>query len=220
MGKERAAAMPQRRHLSRRVVLATAASLLLAAPGRAANRPILVFGDSLVAGLGLAAQDGIVAQLQKALDGAGAHVTLINGGVSGDTTATARDRLDWALGDNPAGVLLELGANDMLEGVPVETIRRNLEAILATLAARKLPVFLAGMKANRSLGSDYVTAFDALYPALARTYGATLYPFFLDGVALDPKLNQGDLMHPNAAGVALIVKAMLPAFMAWLAKLA
>jgi len=200
------------------MLLATA-GLLLAPPARAASKPILVFGDSLVAGLGLTEGDGFVAQLQTALDRAGAGATLINGGVSGDTTATARDRLDWALGDNPAGVFVELGANDMLQGLPVDTIHANFAAILGELAQKKLPVFLAGMKANRGLGADYVTAFDALYPMLARQYGATLYPFFLDGVALDPKLNQADMMHPNAAGVAVIVKALLPPFTAWLAKL-
>lgn len=195
-----------------------AAACLMVSPAFAANKTILVFGDSLVAGLGLADADGFVAQMQAALDKAKLGVTLINGGVSGDTTATALDRLDWALGDNPDGVLLELGANDMLQGIPVDTIRGNLEAILSKLAAKGLPVFMAGMHANRGLGADYATAFDALYPALASQFGATLYPFYLDGVALDPKLNQSDLMHPNAKGVAIIVGRMLPSFTAWLAK--
>jgi acyl-CoA thioesterase-1 len=206
---------------SRRAVLAGLAALALpVTPSRAATRTVLVFGDSLVAGLGLAENEGFVAQMQAALDTTAPGTTLVNGGVSGDTTSTALARLDWALGDNPDGVLLELGANDMLQGVPVATVRQNLDAILQKLAAKKLPVFIAGMEANRGLGADYVTAFDALYPALAKTYGATLYPFYLEGVALDPKLNQPDMIHPNAAGVAEIVKRMLPAFTAWVAKLA
>jgi acyl-CoA thioesterase-1 len=186
---------------------------------RAANKTVLVLGDSLVAGLGLSEPDGFVAQMQAALDKANAGVTLINGGVSGDTTATALDRLDWALGDMPSGVLVELGANDMLQGVAAGTVSLNLDAILAKLTQQKLPIFLAGMKANRGLGPDYVMAFDSIYPTLAANYGATLYPFYLDGVALDPKLNQADLMHPNAKGVAVIVGKMLPAFTAWLAEL-
>jgi acyl-CoA thioesterase I len=214
--------MPIFHKSSRRAVLAllgAGAALLLARPAAAAQRRVLVFGDSLVAGLGLPEGDGFVAQLQGALDKANAGVALINGGASGDTTATALGRLDWALGDTPDGVLLELGANDMLQGVPAATVRQNLEAILAKLADARLPVFMAGMKANRGLGGDYVAAFDAIYPALAAQYRASLYPFYLDGVALDPKLNQADLMHPNAAGVRVIVERMLPSFTQWVAKL-
>ena len=180
---------------------------------------MLVFGDSLVAGYGLADSDGFVAQMQAALDKANAGVTLVNGGVSGDTTASALDRLDWTLGDKPDGVLLELGANDMLQGLPVDAIRDNLDAILGKLSALKLPVFIAGMRANRGLGDDYVKAFDALYPDLVAQYGATLYPFYLDGVALDPKLNQADAIHPNAQGVAVIVGKMEPSLLAWLGEL-
>jgi len=194
---------------------AITATIVLGQPARAANRTVLVFGDSLVAGLGLPEAEGFVAQLQAALDKAGAGITLINGGVSGDTTATALDRLDWALGDKPDGVLVELGANDMLQGLPVDGVRQNLDAILGKLGDAHLPVFMAGMKANRGLGADYVTAFDGLYPALVAKHAATLYPFFLDGVALDPALNQADLMHPNGAGVGVIVKRLLPGFLAW-----
>jgi acyl-CoA thioesterase-1 len=206
---------------SRRSLLAALAVLpvLAALPASARERTVLVFGDSLVAGLGLPADQGFVPHMQAALDKAKAGVTLVNGGVSGDTTTTALARLDWALGDDPDGVLLELGANDMLEGVPVATIAANLDAIMKKLVARKLPVFIAGMKANRGLGADYASAFDALYPALAKKYGATLYPFFLDGVALDPSLNQPDMVHPNEKGVAVIVARMLPALTAWLGKL-
>ena len=214
--------MPLRHQTSRRTALLLLAATVagLALPTRAAGKTVLVFGDSLVAGLGLSDADGFVAQMQAALDRAGGGVTLVNGGVSGDTTAMALDRLDWALGDKPDGVLLELGANDMLQGVPVDTVRQDLDAIMDKLKAAGLPVFIAGMKANRGLGADYTTAFDALYPALAEKYGATLYPFYLDGVALDPKLNQPDMIHPNAKGVAVIVRKLLPSFTARLAKLA
>ena len=157
--------------------------------------------------------------MQAALDRAAAGVTLVNDGVSGDTTAAGLARLDWSLADKPDAVLLELGANDMLQGIPVDTARANLEAIMDRLAGLKIPVFIAGMKANRGLGADYAGAFDALYPNLAGRYGATLYPFFLDGAALDPGLNQPDLMHPNAKGVGIIVERMMPTFAAWVAKL-
>jgi len=214
--------MPIDDKVSRRVFLTLTGAMVLAAgihPAQAANKTVLVFGDSLVAGLGLSEPDGFVAQMQTALDKANAGVTLINGGVSGDTTATALNRLDWALGDKPDGVLVELGANDMLQGIGVDTVKQNLDAILAKLTQQKLPIFLAGMKASPGLGADYVSAFDAIYPELAATYGATLYPFYLDGVALDPKLNQADLIHPNAKGVAIIVGKMLPSLKAWLAEL-
>lgn len=176
----------------------------------AAPLRILVFGDSLVAGLGLAQGDGFVPQLQHALHKAGLDVELINGGVSGDTTSTALGRLDWVLGDDPQAAIVELGANDMLQGVPVLTIEQNLDRILKAMTQRGMPVLIAGMRANRGLGPDYVKAFDGLYPRLAGKYNAILYPFFLDGVAMDPKLNQDDMMHPNKKGVAKIVKAMIP----------
>ena len=135
--------------------LGLAALLSLAAltlPALAAPKTVLVFGDSLVAGYGLADSDGFVAQMQAALDKANAGVTLVNGGVSGDTTASALDRLDWTLGDKPDGVLLELGANDMLQGLPVDAIRDNLDAILGKLSALKLPVFIAGMQRQSRSG--------------------------------------------------------------------
>lgn len=187
-------------------VLAVSACL----PATAAPRTLLVFGDSLTAGLGLSDANGFVAQLQGTLDKQGRSVKVINGSVSGDTTASGRARLTWALGDSPDAVLLELGANDMLQGVPVKTTRANLDAIMATLAKKNLPVLIAGMQANRGLGPAYVKAFDALYPALAKKYGTLLYPFFLKGVALDPTLNQADMMHPNPKGVAIIVSNILP----------
>ena len=203
------------RRASMRLVATIAAVLLLTVPALSTSKVVLVFGDSLVAGLGLSESDGFVAQMQAALSAANVDITLVNGGVSGDTSATSLDRLDWALGDKPDAVLLELGANDMLQGLPVDGIRTNLDAIMKKLEDRKLPVFIAGMKANRALGNDYVKAFDALYPQLAAKYGAALYPFFLEGVAADSRLNQADLIHPNAAGVKTIVGNMLPSLIAW-----
>ena len=199
----------------RQVAAAIAAILLLTVPALSAPKTVLVFGDSLVAGLGLSESDGFVAQMQAALSAAKVDITLVNGGVSGDTSATALDRLDWALGEKPTAVLLELGANDMLQGLPVDDVRTNLDAITEKFVAQKLPVFVAGMKANRALGDDYVNTFDALYTKLAAKYGAALYPFYLEGVAAEPKLNQADLIHPNAAGVKTIVAKMSPSLIAW-----
>jgi acyl-CoA thioesterase-1 len=198
-----------------RFVAAAAAVALLTVPALAAPKTVLVFGDSLVAGLGLSESEGFVAQMQAALSAAKVDITLVNGGVSGDTSSTALGRFDWALSDAPNAVLLELGANDMLQGLPVDGIRTNLDAIMKKLADQKLPVFIAGMKANPALGDDYVKAFDDLYPQLAAKYGAALYPFYLDGVAADPKLNQADLIHPNARGVKTIVGKMSPSLIAW-----
>ena len=171
---------------------------------------MLVFGDSLVAGYGLPADQGFVPQLQAALDAAGVEARLINGGVSGDTTADGLARLDWALGDQPDAVIVELGGNDMLQGLPPEVARANLDAILGRISASGTPVLLAGMRANPSLGDSYTKAFDAIYPELAAQYGADLFPFFLEGVALQAALNQSDGIHPNAPGVAAIVEAITP----------
>jgi len=196
------------------------AGLLVAgAPARAAGPEILVYGDSLMAGYGLARAEGFVPQLQAALDAAGVEARLINASASGDTTQAGLARLDWSLGSDPDGVILGLGANDMLRGVPVATTRANLQAMLERFKAENVPVLLAGMMAQRGLGESYVQAFDALYPDLAARYGAALYPFFLQGVALEPALNQADMLHPNAEGIALIVKAMLPSVVAFVAGL-
>ena len=196
--------------------------LMTAAPAQAAGPLIWALGDSLTAGYGLPPADGFTNRLQAALRQAGVPATVRNGGITGDTSAQGRARLLWGLrglGVKPDLVILELGANDMLRGMPPSQTAANLDAIMKKLVARKLPVFIAGMKANRGLGADYASAFDALYPALAKKYGATLYPFFLDGVALDPSLNQPDMVHPNEKGVAVIVARMLPALTAWLGKL-
>ena len=202
----------------RRAILQLSAALLLAALACPARPPaketpplkIIALGDSLVAGFGLAADAAFPAVLEKTLRAEGYHVTVVNAGVSGDTASGGQARLDWALGDGADGVILELGANDMLRGVDPEVTKAALDAILGELKARNIKVLIAGMKAASNLGQDYQTRFDAIYPGLARKYDAPLYPFFLEGVAGEPALKLGDGLHPNPAGVERIVKGILP----------
>jgi acyl-CoA thioesterase-1 len=179
----------------------------------AADKPvkIVVLGDSLSAGYGLPAEAAFPARLAAALKARGANsVTLANAGVSGDTASGGRDRLDWSVPVGTDAVIVELGANDALRGIDPKVTEKALDAILTRLKERGIAVLLAGMKAPRNMGADYASAFDAIYPALAATHGVVFYPFFLEGVAADPKLNQGDGMHPNAAGVDAIVAGILP----------
>lgn len=183
---------------------------LLFQQANAADRTILLYGDSLLAGLGLSADESVMDQLQAAMDAAGLDARLVNASVSGDTTADGLARLDWTLGEPADAVILGLGANDMLQGLPVDAARANLEAIMTRLDALQRPTLLLGMMANRGLGADYVAGFDAIYPDLAAEHDALLYPFYLQGVALDPALNQPDMLHPNAAGVKVIVAGLLP----------
>ena len=186
-----------------------------ATPGSAAGPLIWAFGDSLTAGYGLPPAQGFTTQLQAVLRQRGlAGATVRNGGVSGDTSAQGRARLAWGLrglGRAPDLVIVELGANDMLRGLPVAQARANLDLILAELKRRRIPVLLAGMRASPNLGASYVGAFDAMYAPLAQTYGAGLYPFFLAGVAGNRSLIQADGLHPNPQGVAIIVRRMAPA---------
>lgn len=148
----------------------------------------------------------------------GLAVTVINAGVSGDTTAGGRARLDWVLANKPTAVIVELGANDGLRGIAPSATAENLEAIIGQLKKRGIPVLLAGMIAPANLGRDYATAFDTLYPRLAKAHKIILYPFFLAGVAGVPVLNQEDGIHPNAKGVAVIVERILPAVLKLLGK--
>lgn len=171
---------------------------------------IIALGDSLTAGYLLPADQGFTAVLEKALRQAGYNVTVVNAGVSGDTAAGGLARLDWALADGADGVILELGANDMLRGMDPNQTRHTLEAIMDRLAARKIKVLIAGMRASPSLGEDYQRAFDRIYPDLAAKYKAPLYPFFLQGIATDRSLTLPDGLHPNPAGVVRIVAGMLP----------
>lgn len=195
-----------------------AAGLLLAAvlavpAGRAAvAEPVrlLALGDSLTAGYGLAPEEGFASRLQAALRERGHEVEVIDAGVSGDTTAGGLARLDWALADAPDLVLVELGANDGLRGIDPGSTRGNLDAILGRLEERGIPVLLAGMYAPPNLGPDFGRRFNAIYPELAEKYDVPLYPFFLDGVAAQPALNQPDGLHPNAAGVRVVVERILP----------
>lgn len=184
--------------------------------------PILfAFGDSLTAGYGLAPGEGFTDQLADALHASGRNVRVVNAGVSGDTSASARARLDWALDSlkaRPALAIVELGANDALRGLEPRLTRANLAAIIEALDARGIPVLLAGMLAPPNMGRDYEAEFNAIFPDLAGAYGAAFYPFFLDGVAAAPKLNQADGIHPNAKGVAVIVERMLPVILPLLPK--
>lgn len=203
------------------VHLALGWGLLGAAPALAAAPLIWALGDSLTAGYGLPPAAGFTAQLQAVLRSGGVAATVRNGGVSGDTTAQGRARLLWGLrglGATPDLVIVELGANDMLRGLPVAQARANLDAILAELGRRRIPVLLAGMRASPNLGRDYARDFDAIYPALARRHRAAAYPFFLAGVAGNAALIQADGLHPNARGVAIIVRRMAPAVRAALAN--
>jgi acyl-CoA thioesterase-1 len=172
---------------------------------------LLALGDSLTAGFGLPVEDGFAAKLEAALRAKGYGVTVPDTGVSGDTSAGGRDRLSWALADHPDYAIVELGANDALRGLDPGETYANLDAILTALADRKIKVLLAGMKAPHNMGPDYVRAFDGVYPRLQARHNVMLYPFFLDGVALDPNLTLGDGLHPNAKGVDRIVAGILPA---------
>lgn len=196
--------------------LLTGRGVAVAAQGAAASSThdkvhhIIVFGDSLVAGYGLAAQEAFPEVLGRELAARGHRVRVTNAGVSGDTTAGGLARMEWTLADAPDLLILELGANDGLRGLDVATMRSNLAAMLDACRRKGVKVLLAGMRAPRNMGPEYVRAFDAVYPDLARAYGVPLYPFFLDGVAMVGALNLPDGLHPNAEGVRVIVGRMLP----------
>ena len=202
--------------------LFTALALLALTAAGAAAAPvtILALGDSLTAGLGVGPAEAFPVRLEAALKAKGQDVKLINAGVSGDTAADGAARLDWALAEPVNAVIVELGANDALRGLPVAQAEQALDRLLAALAAKKLPVLLAGMRAPPNMGPEYQAAFDGMYERLAAKHGVLLYPFFLDGVAADPKLNQGDGMHPSPAGVDVIVARMLPSVEQLLGKAA
>jgi len=186
--------------------------LIVAGAGQVLPAPvkILALGSSLTQGYGLPPGTEFTVQLQAALKKAGIDAVVTNAGVSGDTSAGGLARLDWSLGDHPDAVILELGSNDMLRGIAPGETEKNLRAVLDKLKAAHVKVLLTGMHAQRNLGADYVKQFDAIYPRLAKDYDVLFYPFFLDGVALNPKLNQADGMHPNPAGVKVVVARMLP----------
>ena len=180
---------------------------------------MVVLGDSLSAGYGLPAAAAFPVRLQKALDTKGIKVDMINAGVSGDTASGGRDRLDWSVPEGTEAVIVELGANDALRGTDPAVTRAALSEILTRLKARGVAVLLCGMVAPPNYGSEYATRFNAIYPELAKSFGVPLYPFFLEGVAADSRLNQADGMHPTAEGVDVVVKNILPTVVAFLGKL-
>ncbi|MDH3233478.1 MAG: arylesterase [Alphaproteobacteria bacterium] len=171
---------------------------------------ILALGDSLVAGFGLPTEQGFVPQLRAALAKLGVRAVIQQGGVSGDTTAGGKARLAWALQAKPQVAIVELGGNDGLRGLDPAETKANLDDILRRLKAANIPVLLTGMRAPPNLGREYGAEFDAIFPALAKAHGVMLYPFFLDGVAADPRFNQRDGIHPNADGVRIIAARIAP----------
>jgi len=194
------------------IALMTAAPAFAQTPAAVPDRPVkmVVLGDSLSAGLGLSATAAFPVRLQKSLNDKGIKVDMINAGVSGDTSSGGRDRLDWSIPEGTEAVIVELGANDALRGTDPAVTRAALTEILTRLKARKIAVLLCGMLAPPNYGSEYAARFNAIYPELSKSFGVPLYPFFLEGVAADAKLNQADGIHPTADGVDVIVKNILP----------
>ena len=197
--------------------LALAVLLPFSSPAIAAGPEVVALGDSLTAGYGLSPDEGFVPQLQRWLDAHGAAAVIVNAGVSGDTTAGALARIDWALTPGAKAMIVTLGGNDLLRGLPPEEARANLDAILAKADAKGLPVLLVPMVAPGNYGPDYKAAFDAIYPDLSKAHGATLVQPFLAPIAGQPdrekalrELMQADGIHPNAKGVALVVEALGP----------
>jgi acyl-CoA thioesterase-1 len=189
---------------------ALAFAVLMINAAAAQTVTLLALGDSLIAGYGLQPSDAFPVKLEAALKARGHDVKVMNAGVAGDTALDGASRLDWALSEEVDAVIVEFGANDALRGLPVPQAEQALDQLLGQLAQRGLPVLLAGMRAPPNLGPDYQAAFDGMYPRLAEKHATLLYPFFLDGVAAEVKLNQADGMHPNPAGVDLIVARILP----------
>jgi acyl-CoA thioesterase I len=180
---------------------------------------LVALGDSLTAGYGLPQEAAFPAVLERALKAKGYRVEIANAGVSGDTSSGGLDRLDWSVPDGTDGVIVELGANDMLRGLDPSLTRKSIGAIVERLKARNIPVMLAGMYASRNLGPDYVQKFDSLYPDIAKKHDLVLYPFFLDGVAGERSLNLPDGLHPTARGVEIIVQRILPTVESFLGRL-
>jgi acyl-CoA thioesterase-1 len=218
---ERNGTPPQRRrgyerprghvNAARRLAAAFVALLLIPLAGEAAGPPrILAFGDSLTAGFGLAAEQALPVRLAAKLKSEGVEATIVNAGVSGETTAGGLARLDWTLAERPDIVILELGANDALRGIDPNVTRANLDNMLAKLKATGVKILLVGMRAPTNWGVEYKRQFDTIYPELAQKYGVPLDPFVLDGVAMNPDLNQSDMLHPNERGVDVIAARMAP----------
>jgi acyl-CoA thioesterase-1 len=194
------------------VLAAAIVGVFLAGVAWAADAPIKIvaLGDSLTAGYNLPASAAFPVKLERALRAKGHVVEVANAGVSGDTASGGLARLDWSVPDGTAAVIVELGANDMLRGIDPKVTQRALEEIARRLTERRIVVLIAGMRAIPNLGIDFANGFETIYPEIASKYGALLYPFFLDGVAGDAKLNQRDGLHPTAAGIDVIVDGILP----------
>jgi acyl-CoA thioesterase-1 len=183
---------------------------LLTSASAAAAPVILAFGDSLTAGYGLPQNEAFPAQLEARLTRLGVAARVVNAGVSGDTTSSALLRLDWALAGKPDLVILEEGFNDALRHLPLALVRANLDEMIKRIKASGSRVLLAGALAPRNWGERYAARFDQIYPDLARAHHVLLYPFFLDGVALQPRLNQEDGLHPNKEGAAVLAARIAP----------
>jgi acyl-CoA thioesterase-1 len=190
--------------------------LLLASEAHAVACRIAVLGDSLTTAYGLDVTNGFPARLEQALRERGYECAVLDAGVSGDTSAGGLARLDWMLADEPSHVIVELGGNDGLRALPPEQMEQNLDGIIRHLKDEGIPVLLTGMLAPPNLGREYGAAFEAVFPRLAEEHEVPLYPFFLDGVAGDALLNQGDGIHPTAEGVVIIVENILPTVTEWL----
>lgn len=200
-----------RRSLLAGISFALASANLRAASAQApAPYTLVILGDSITAGFGLSRAQAYPTQLEQQLRGQGYAVRILNAGVSGDTIAAGLARADWSVPKSAQGVLVALGGNDLLQGLDPAASRRALEQLLSRLQARKLDLAIAGMRAGGNWGRAYAQAFDAMFPQLAQRFAAPLYPFLLDGVALQPKLNQGDGIHPNAAGAKLLAERLAP----------
>ncbi len=190
---------------------------LVAGPRIAAAEPLQLIGlgDSLMAGYQLPQEDALPAQLQRQLVAKGHEVVIANAGVSGDTTSGGLSRVDWSVPEGTDGVILELGANDALRGIPPEQTEKNLDQIITRLKERKIPILLVGMLAPPNMGDDYGQRFNAIYPRLAEKHGLPLYPFVLDGVITDRSLLLDDGMHPNTKGLQIMAERMLPLAESW-----
>ncbi|MCL6707345.1 arylesterase [Pseudomonas sp. R2.Fl] len=201
------------------VILATLLFSLVPASGQERVVKLVGFGDSLMAGYQLPPQDALPTQLQRKLQAKGVAVEIVNAGVSGDTSAGGRSRVDWSVPDGTDGVILELGANDALRGLSPAETEANLEAIIGRLNGRGIAVLLVGMLAPPNMGSDYADAFNPIYPKLAEKHRLAFYPFVLEGVVTKSELQLDDGMHPNGEGVAVMADGMLPVTQAFVEEI-
>jgi acyl-CoA thioesterase-1 len=208
--RRRRATAPYSRALRAGLPVLLAGLLAATVPAAARNPEILAFGDSLTSGYGLPPDNSFPARLEAKLRGEGITARVVNAGVAGDTTAGGLARLDKALADKPDLVILELGANDALRAIDPPSVRANLEKMIAKVQASGAKLLLAGMKAPPNWGEEYQRDFERIYPELAEAHGVPLYPFFLEGVAMDAQLNQQDGLHPNERGVAAMVDRIAP----------